>query len=44
MVAGQELAGLVGEIEQDGAGLEYRKRRAAAGRIVIDDGRNTIVR
>src|SRR5229473_1781400 len=40
----QETSGLVGEIDQDGAGLEYRKRPAAVGRQPIDDRRNPIVR
>ena len=31
-IAGEELAGLLGEIEQDGAGFEHRDRRAAARR------------
>ena len=40
----QELAGLVGEIEQDRAGLEYSDRRATADGFVIDDRGNAVVR
>ncbi len=42
-VGRQEFAGLLGEIEQDGAGLEHRERRAAARRIVIDDGGDAVI-
>src|SRR5712692_11129840 len=40
----QETSGLFGEIDQDGAGLEYRKRPAAIGWRMIYDRRNPIVR
>jgi hypothetical protein len=43
-VVADEFAGLVGEIEQNGAGLEHRDRCAAAGRIVVDDGWDAVVR
>jgi hypothetical protein len=43
-ILGDELAGLVGEIEQDGAGLEHRDRLAAVGRFMVDDGGNAVVR
>ena len=43
-IARQEPAGLFGEIEQDGAGLEQRDRRAAVLRLVVDDGRHAVVR
>ncbi|MNR16710.1 hypothetical protein D3C85_1333290 [compost metagenome] len=39
-----ETAGLLGEIEQDGAGLEQRQRRAAICRLVVDNGGDAIVR
>ena len=42
-VGGQEAAGLLGQIDQDGAGFEHRKRLAAVRRIVIDDGRHPVV-
>ena len=42
-VCRNELAGLVGQIEQDGAGFEQRQRRTAVGRRVIDDRRNAVV-
>src|SRR5271165_1278448 len=32
------------QIDQDGAGLEDRDRRAAVLRLVIDDGRHAVVR
>jgi len=40
----QKAAGLVGEIDQDRAGLEHRERPAAVGWRVIDDRRNPVVR
>ncbi|CFM29709.1 Uncharacterised protein [Bordetella pertussis] len=42
-VGGDELAGLLGQVQQDGAGLEQRDRRAAIGRRLIDDGRDAVV-
>jgi hypothetical protein len=41
--AGDEAAGLVGEVEQDRAGFEQRNRRAAVGRRLVDDGRDAVV-
>jgi hypothetical protein len=43
-VARQELAGLLREIEQHGAGLEHGNRLAAASRRMINQGRDTVVR
>src|SRR4051794_22037784 len=40
----EKAAGLVGEIDQNGAGLEYRKRLAAIGRRAGNDRRKPIVR
>src|SRR5450759_4213108 len=40
----QKAAGLVGQINQDRAGLEYRKRLAAVWWRTIDDRRDSIVR
>src|ERR1700737_2421584 len=40
----KETAGLVGEINQDRAGLEYRNRLAAIGWCTIHNRRNAIVR
>ena len=40
----QEPAGLFGQVDQDGAGLEHRERPAAVRRIVIDDRRHPVVR
>ena len=42
-VGRDEPAGLLGEIEQDGAGLEDGDRAAAAGGIVVDDRRHPVV-
>ena len=44
MSARQEAAGLLGEIDQDRAGLEHRKRLAAVGGRMVDDRRNAVVR
>src|SRR3954447_6723071 len=38
----EKAAGLVGEIDQDGAGLEYRKRLTAIGGRGVLDPQNTI--
>src|SRR5580700_661790 len=38
-----ELAGLLREVEQNGAGLEHRNRLAAARRVAIDDCGDAIV-
>src|SRR5579883_2687213 len=43
-ILGQELARLLCEIDEDGARFEDAHRRAAAGRIVVDDRRYAIVR
>jgi len=43
-ILGQELPGLLREVQQDRAGLEQRQRLAAIGWLMIDDGRNAIVR
>ena len=43
-IARQELSGLLSEIEQDGTGLEHGDRLAAAGRRLIDHGRDAVVR
>ena len=40
----EKAAGLVGEVNQDGAGLEYRKRLTAIGGRAVNDRRNPIVR
>src|SRR5882672_3810355 len=40
----QKAAGLVSQIDQDGAGFEHRKRLAAIGRRVVHDRRNPIIR
>jgi hypothetical protein len=40
---GEELAGLLGQVQQDGARFEQRQR-LAAGAVGIDDGRNLVVR
>ncbi len=42
-VARDELAGLVGEIEQDRARFEHRDRLAAAGGRVVDQRRDAVV-
>jgi hypothetical protein len=42
-IRGDELAGLVGQIKQDGARLEHRNRLAAVGRRMIDDRRDAVV-
>src|SRR6185503_11006470 len=39
----QELAGLLAEIEQNGASLEHRDRRAAARGLMIEDRRDAVV-
>src|SRR6185312_15659221 len=39
----QQPAALLGEVEEDGAGLEHRKRRTAAGRVVIDDRGDAVI-
>ena len=43
-VGGQKAPGLLRQIDQDRAAFEHRYRRAAARRIVVDDGRHAIVR
>ena len=40
----QQPAGLLREIQHDRAGFEHRQRCAAAGRLVVDDRGNAIVR
>ncbi|GCC48828.1 hypothetical protein chiPu_0032996 [Chiloscyllium punctatum] len=40
----QEAAGLVGEIDQDRAGLEHRERTAAVGWLMVDDRGDPVVR
>jgi hypothetical protein len=42
-VAGQEAAGLLGQVQQDRAGLEHALRSTAIGRGVVDDGRHLVV-
>lgn len=43
-VGGDEAATLVGQVQQDGAGLEQAQRRAAIDRGVVHDGRDAVVR
>ena len=40
----QRFAGLFRQIQQDGSGLEYRDRLTAVCRLMIDYGRNLVVR
>ncbi len=42
-ILGQELAGLAGEVQQDGAGLEQRDGLAVRA-VGVDDGRDLVVR
>ncbi|CEE82426.1 hypothetical protein XAC2852_820143 [Xanthomonas citri pv. citri] len=42
-IARQEAAGLLGQIQQDRAGLEHALRTAAIGRCMVDDGRHLVV-
>src|SRR5262249_57689701 len=41
--AGEEQAGVAGEVLEDGARLEERERRATAVRLVVDDRRHAVV-
>ena len=43
-IARDEAPGLLGEIQQDRARFEQRNRRAAVGRLVVDDRRHAVVR
>ena len=38
-----EAAGLLGEVDEDGAGLEHRDGRAAVRRCIVDDRRHAVV-
>jgi len=42
-IRGQEAVGFLGQIDQDGAGLEHRKRAAAVERRMVHYGRNAVV-
>jgi len=43
-IGGQELSGLLGEIQQDRPGLEDRDRLGPALRLVVEDGGDAVVR
>ncbi|MNI83659.1 hypothetical protein D3C73_1404910 [compost metagenome] len=42
-VGGQELAGLLGQVQEDGTGLEQGDGRAAVGGLCVDDGGDAVV-
>ena len=43
-IGGQELAGLLRQIDQDRTGFEDLHRRAAVGGLLVDDRRHAVVR
>lgn len=42
-VVGQQLSGFIRQIKQNGARLKQAERRAAVGRLIVDNGRDFVI-